>query len=130
MEQKKELHGYNQLEVLQNNLTNQDNSQYVLRTHREEFIININDIIHLEADGMYTNIVMDGDRITASKPMKDILSDLPNTFFRTHRSYAINLDQVLKPVRITQNGIMTKQKTIVPLSARKKDLFMQEVGKV
>jgi len=115
------------LDVLRNNLSKKDTQQYLLRTHREELVIEVNDIINLEADGMYTDIVLTNERITASKPMKEILSDLPDFFFRSHRSFAINLNNVELPVRITNEGVRMKTGTAVALSNRKKQAFIEQM---
>lgn len=119
------IHG---LEVLRKNLSENEQHQYLLRTHKEELLINVEDIINLEADGMYTDIVLKNDRITASKPMKEILADLPNTFYRTHRSYAVNLMQVEIPVRVSTAGIKTRVGSFVPLSNRNKQAFLEHMG--
>ena len=116
------------MEILNHNLQDQNNLMYLLRTHREEFVINVENIISLEADGMYTNIVLKNDKLTASKPMKEILEDLPDCFFRTHRSFAVNLHQVERPIRINNSGIKTTIGTFIPLSTRKKDCFMDSVN--
>jgi two-component system LytT family response regulator len=119
-----------QLDVLDHNLKTAKSQQYFVKTHREDFIINVRDIICLEADGMYTNIVLKEEKITASKPMKEILADLPNCFFRTHRSFAINLNQVEKPVRMNGSGIKTTIGTYVPLSSRNKPSFLSSIEKL
>jgi two-component system LytT family response regulator len=118
------------IELLNHNLQDQNDQQYLLRTHREEFVINVKNIISLEADGMYTNIVLKNDKLTASKPMKDILADLPDCFFRTHRSFAVNLQQVERPIRINNAGIKTTIGTFIPLSMRKKDNFLERIEKI
>lgn len=104
--------------------------QYVLKTHREEFVLKVSDIVSLEADGMYTHIVLKDERITASKPMKEILADLPETFFRTHRSYALNTEQVAKPVRIGVSGVKTSIGTFVPISSRNKAAFIAHLDRI
>lgn len=118
------------LELLEKNLQSSSNQQYYIRTHREEYIINVNDIVSLEADGMYTNIILQNEKITASKPMKEILQDLPEFFFRTHRSFAINLNQIKQPIRLSDSGIKTKTGTFVPLSARNKETFLSLLDKI
>ena len=113
-----------QLSVLSSNLLDKDNQSYLLRTHKEEFLIQVNSIVSLEADGMYTHLVLKEKKITASKPMKEILADLPSYFFRSHRSYAVNLHQIEIPVRIRPEGIKTSVGTFVPLSVRNKQQFI------
>ncbi|MDG1476116.1 MAG: response regulator [Vicingaceae bacterium] len=112
------------LAILSSNLKDNGNEKYLLRTHAEEFLINVNDIVSLEADGMYTHIVLANKKITASKPMKEILDDLPNFFFRTHRSYSVNLKQVEQPVRLTTAGVKTKIDHYVSVSTRNKNMFL------
>ncbi|MDG1330797.1 MAG: LytTR family DNA-binding domain-containing protein [Crocinitomicaceae bacterium] len=113
------------LAVLSANLKDAGNEKYLLRTHSEEFLINVNDIISLEADGMYTHIVLANKKITASKPMKEILEDLPNFFFRTHRSYSVNLKQVGHPVRLSSAGVKTKIDHYVAVSSRNRSPFLE-----
>lgn len=119
----------NGLEVLRNNLRESKEQQYLLRTHKEELVIQVNEIVSLEADGMYTHIVLLNERITASRPLKEILADLPDCFFRTHRSYAVNLHNVSIPVRISGEGVKTSV-GYVPLSGRNKQSFIERMKSV
>ncbi len=114
------------LEVLRNNLEESKEQQYLLRTHKEDVVIQVNDIVSLEADGMYTHIVLLNERITASRPLKEILSDLPDFFFRTHRSYAVNLRNVSLPIRISAEGVKTSV-GYTPLSGRNKQNFIERM---
>jgi two-component system LytT family response regulator len=113
--------------ILKNNLDQETSKQYLLRTHKEEFVLPVKNIVSLEADGMYTNIVLQDDVVTASKPMKEILSDLPDFFFRSHRSFAVNILQVERPVRIHAKGIKTQIGSFIPLSSRNKERFLEKM---
>ena len=56
--------------------------------------VNFNDIIMLEADGMYTNVsTINDETILVSKPLKFFVEILQKvkTFYRPHRSHLINL---------------------------------------
>ena len=56
--------------------------------------VNFNDIIMLEADGMYTKVSINNDKeILVSKPLKFFVDLLQKTnlFYKPHRSYFINL---------------------------------------
>lgn len=117
----------NKLEILRNNLNPNHSQQYLLRTHKEELVIQVSEIVSLEADGMYTHLVLQHEKITASKPLKEILSDLPDFFFRTHRSYAVNLNNVILPIRISNEGVKTKT-GYVPLSNPNKQAFMNALA--
>ncbi|GAA0874632.1 LytTR family DNA-binding domain-containing protein [Wandonia haliotis] len=113
-----------QLDVLQSNLQPSSDKTYFLRTHKEDYIIPTNAILYLEADGMYTHIVMEKERITASKPLKEILEELPKYIYRTHRSFAINLQNISSPIRMVNNCIELTNKDLVPLSVSRKDGLM------
>jgi len=117
------------LEVLRNNLKKANNQQYLLRTHKEELVIQLNDIVSLEADGMYTHFILEKERITASRPLKEILIDLPDYFFRTHRSHAVNLQKVILPVRISNEGIKTSV-GYIPLSSRNRQAFIDKMQSI
>lgn len=118
-------HKEEQIELLNNNLDNSKGKTYCLRTHREEYIIPIDEIIYLEADGMYTNITLKTDKITASKPLKEIIEDLSDSFFRTHRSFAVNMKNVSNPVKIKTNMLHLDDDVLVPLSSRMKNQFIK-----
>lgn len=115
------------LAVLHNNMAKADNQQYLLRTHKEDYLINVNDIVSLEADGMYTNLQLKHQTITASKPLKEILADLPSFFFRTHRSYVVNLKQLQQPIQMNADGVKTKNNQSIPVSNRNKKRFIDQL---
>lgn len=126
--EKKQGRMQQQLKVLSANLLDKDNQSYLLRTHKEEFLIQVNSIISLEADGMYTHLILNEKKITASKPMKEILEELPDYFYRTHRSYAVNLLQVVIPITIRSEGVKIMSGTYIPLSARNKKQFVDSLN--
>ncbi|MCT4664993.1 MAG: LytTR family DNA-binding domain-containing protein [Flavobacteriales bacterium] len=113
--------------VLETNLNPYDKPVYLLKTHKEEYLILIDEIISLEADGMYTHLILEKETITASKPLKEILEDLPTHFFRSHRSFGINLKQVHIPLSIKTEGIRTNINTYIPLSQRNKTSFLNKI---
>ena len=68
------------------------------------------DILWLEPDGNYTNIVTDSSRYVVRSSLKDFQDHLPaSSFFRIHRSYVINLAHVqaidLQQVKIADKFI-------------------------
>jgi two-component system LytT family response regulator len=118
-----------QIKVLQHNLSVHPNKTYYLRTHKEEFVIPISSIMYLEADGMYTNFVLIEERITASKPLKEVLKELPACMFRTHRSFAVNIENLFMPIRFLNNCIVLNNNDMVPLSANKKENLISLLNK-
>ena len=76
-------------------------------------IIKFSEILYLHGEGNYCNIVKtNGDKILSSKTLKFFQEKLPaNTFFRTHKSYIVNLQYVSrihkKPItELELNGIV------------------------
>jgi two-component system, LytTR family, response regulator len=71
-----------------------DDKNLVLINHSKGFtLVDIKDIIWLEASDNYTNLFLNGQKkIVASKTLKEFESILPPTeFFRIHRSALINI---------------------------------------
>ena len=90
--------------------------------------IPLDEIIRMEADGMYTKIytLNDGDE-TISKPLKffEHLLTSGKTFYRPHRSHICNLKFLKQYVRKDGNYIILEQGHSVPISKDKKDEFLQ-----
>lgn len=104
------------IELLKNNLESSSDKIYLLRSHQKEYYIPLVEIYYLEADGMYTKIHFKDKKIIASKPLKTILEDLPNQFIRTHRSFAVNAENVSKPLKIKNNFVELTNNQKVPIS--------------
>ena len=87
--------------------------------------VDVNEIIHFEADRAYTHVYMkNGSKLTVSKPMRvfeDIL-DNRTFFFRPHRSYLINLNYLRKYNRGESLIVMDNQ-VVVNISREKKAEF-------
>lgn len=72
--------------------------------------VKFDQMLWLEPDGNYTNIVTAGSKFVVRSSLKDILDHLPaDSFFRAHRSYVINLEHVqaidLHQVKIAEHMI-------------------------
>lgn len=86
----------------------------------------IADILYLEADGSYTHVYLtDGTKLLISKKIKAFESSLnpDNRFFRTHRSYIINLDKIKQYVKQDGGHIEMENGAIVHLARERKDEF-------
>ncbi len=72
--------------------------------------VRFDQMLWLEPDGNYTNIVTAASKFVVRSSLKDILDHLPNdSFFRAHRSFVINLGHVqaidLHQVKIAEHLI-------------------------
>lgn len=90
-----------------------------------EFVA-FNDIIMLEADGMYTKIDTVNREILISKPLKHFNELLQNvkSFYRPHRSYLVNLLHIKKYVRSDGGYILMDNDKSVSLSKDRTEEFM------
>ena len=83
------------------------------------------DIVLLEADGAYTTFYLKyGQKIVVSKKLKfyeDILSNR-SFFFRTHRSYLVNVNFIKKYSR-SENAILMDNNITISISRDRKQEF-------
>jgi two-component system LytT family response regulator len=122
------------INVLENNYSNsnKESKKIVLRTSDSIYVVNVKDIIRCEADENYTTFyLLDKQKILISKPLKEydeLLAEFG--FFRVHQSHLINLDY-FKQYKKADGGyaVMTDGSTL-PVSSRKKDLFLKEIEKL
>ncbi|WP_439504632.1 LytR/AlgR family response regulator transcription factor [Sediminibacterium sp.] len=87
-----------QYKVLRDNLSHQQDRKVVLQTSETIYVVNQDDIIFIQAEGSYTKIITATHGVlTITKKLLDfeyLESDGP--FFRTHRSYLVNLNHIKK----------------------------------
>lgn len=92
-------------------------------------LVDVQDIIRLEADGNYTNFITAHGKHIVSKSLKeydDLLSD--NNFLRIHQSHLINLNYVKKYVRGDGGHIVMQDGTTLPVSIRKKHDVLEKLS--
>lgn len=85
--------------------------------------------VYAKADGSYCKIyTIDGKVDLISKSLKEFeqLTEGYN-FFRTHKSYIINLDYVSELIKKDACQILLKNNTIIPLSVRRKNEFLSKI---
>jgi two-component system, LytTR family, response regulator len=88
--------------------------------------VHINDLVYLAADGSYTNIYLaDGQKILVSRKLKEFeyLEQHP-FFFKSHRSFIVNLNCVKQYHRNDGGMIMMNEGSKIALSRDKKEEFL------
>lgn len=93
--------------------------------------VKLDDIIVMEADGMYTKVYITNNRShIISKPLKYFVDILKNNsvFYRPHRSFCINIKHIKQFVRKDGNYIVMSNDVIVSISKDKKDEFLDIVN--
>ncbi|HYG14648.1 MAG TPA: LytTR family DNA-binding domain-containing protein [Bacteroidia bacterium] len=93
--------------------------------HEVQFV-EIEDIIHLEADSNYTTFYLENNqKIVVSHTLKEyeeILASLP--FLRVHNSYIVNLKKVKKYIKGKGGYAVMNNGATVEISPKKKDVFL------
>lgn len=78
-----------------NEARKQEQPEVVIKLGGLKKRVNIYDITHLESDGNYTHIFINGERHTSSKLLKYWLEESNlSHFVRVHRSYAVNPERI------------------------------------
>lgn len=84
------------------------------------------DIVYMEADSNYTIFhLANGSKIVASKTMAEFEQQLPGGFFRIHKSFHINLSNVVEYIKKDGNSVMMNDGALLPVSRRKIQELMQ-----
>ena len=89
--------------------------------------VNISDIIYCEAEGNYTNIYMeDGGKFVISRPLSDFEKMISNPiFFRTHKTFLINLDHIRQYVKGSGGQVIMKNGASIQVSRMRKPVLME-----
>jgi two-component system LytT family response regulator len=114
-----------------NNIQNKTISKIAISTSEGVEYIEIDKIIRFEGDGSYSKVyIVDQPYILVSKNLKEFQDLLEEkNFFRTHNSHLINLDFVKKYILKDGGYIEMKDNSIVPISRRKKESFIEIMEK-
>ncbi|MBS1645571.1 MAG: response regulator transcription factor [Bacteroidetes bacterium] len=125
---KKKSIGLEQLQILQQISTVNTIERIVLKNTEGKHFIYTKDIIYLKANNVYTEFyVRSRQKIVVSKPMKDYEILLQqNDFFKTHRSYIINIKNV-KTYHPTTLEIELVNGSVISLSRDKKKDFEERM---
>lgn len=118
-----------QFQALQHNIQPQHKRKLVLKTQESIFVIEIDDIVHCEADKNYTFFYLnDGKKILVSKTLKDYDTMLSGfSFFRVHQSHLINLNYVERYDKHDGGSVILKDGSSIPLSPAKKEQFFKNL---
>lgn len=90
--------------------------------------VEIDSISVMKADNVYTEVEMkNGEQILVSKPLKSFEKMLEQSlgFFRTHRSYLINLNAVKTFIRSDGGMIVMGNDRQIPIARERKDEFVK-----
>lgn len=132
-ESEKQVDIRRKLDELRTTLHQQQFNKIGLPVKSGMLFVPIPELIHLEADGSYTTVYVEGrDKILVSKPLKffEHLLDEGSTFYRPHRSHIFNLKYLREYVRKDGTHVILENGNILPVSKEKKDEFLEIVTSI
>lgn len=116
------------LDVLRDSFKTEQFNRIALPVAEGLLFVETSDIAYLEADGAYTEVwLKNSSKITVSKKIKffeDVLDGRPN-FFRSHRSYIVNINFIKKYSKADNALTLDNGKTIVISRDRKAEFEQQ-----
>ena len=95
-------------------------------------VFRYDDIIRIEADGCYTNVIIkDGKSRMISRTLKDFEDTLPKEqFFRIHKSHLINLNYIKDYSKFSGNIVTMTDGSKIEISRRRAPEFMRKIKTV
>jgi two-component system, LytTR family, response regulator len=111
------------------NVTAAASQKITLTTSHEMLLVNVEDIIHIEASNNYSHFYfINRPKIIVSKTLKDFEEQLSkHNFFRIHQSHLINLKYVEAVKTNDGDYVLLQQGHRVEISRRKKADFLQRL---
>lgn len=104
----------------------------VLKDSESIHFVNVNDIIHCEADGAYTRFYIVGSKpILISRLLKEydeILTEF--NFIRIHHSHLVNGKQIRRLDRANGGKLIMTNGDEVPVSQRRRDKLLDILGQI
>lgn len=123
------INGLNQIiqkvQTLRDNLTVNQLQKIALPLTDGLTFVKIEDILYFEADGSYTHVITNAEKYLVCKKLKEfdeLLQD-DSRFFRVHRSFFINVQQIKKYNKKVGATLLFDNQKIIPVAREKKSEF-------
>ena len=120
------------LNILNGNLDPENHHKKILvRTSDNIYLVKTDELLCCESDQSYTRLhLLDGKVILVSRSLREFEEMLsPIGFFRTHKSYLINMQLIDHLEKAGGGFVVMKSGMKLPLASRKRDQFMQMLEK-
>lgn len=113
------------MEALLSNVRNfsENLRKIVLKTAESIFVVDVQDIVACESDGVYTKVFLkDKRKIMVSKVLKEYDELLNGSgFIRVHKSHLVNLNYIDRFNKAEGGYLVMKDGSEIPVSQRKRD---------
>ncbi len=128
------LNQENKIRFLQENYNDSSRKldQIIISTHNNHNIINLDDIVYLEAMDGYSIVFVEPDiKHISSHPLSYYEELLPiNQFFRIHKSHLINCNKVTGFDAGRGGNVSLTNKVNLPIATRRKSLFTTFINRL
>jgi two-component system LytT family response regulator len=108
------------------------NNKMTLLKNNKMFVVNMNDIYYCEANEHEVFIFTKDDQYKISSSISEFYKKLPQSnFFRSHRSYIVNIDKIIEIIPWFNNTYMLKLQGLtaeIPVSRQNILMFKQIMG--
>jgi two-component system LytT family response regulator len=119
-------------QILQENLENNTPKQIVLHTLDDVFVVKLQDIVCLQADGSYTKFIVTNQNkpILISKNLSEFqyLEKIP-MFFRSGRSFIINIEKI-KRIDKKEQFVEMENNYQVDIATNRKNILIEKLSKM
>ncbi|AGC75520.1 LytR/AlgR family response regulator transcription factor [Nonlabens dokdonensis] len=108
-------------------------NKIALDVPRGIIFINHQDVMYLEADGMYTTFYLkNGDKELICKPLRHFVEQMhaSGLFYKPHRSYYINLNAIKEFNKKEGGHLIMENDKLVPISRDKRTEFFEMVKEI
>src|SRR4030095_142616 len=107
-------------------MTSQNNHRIALPTLKGLLFVKVSDIIYCESKGPYTKFFLkQSDKIITSRHLKEYEGLLHEyNFFRIHKSYLVNLQEIQEYVRAEGGRLIMSNGATLNVSKQRKDKFL------
>jgi two-component system LytT family response regulator len=114
-----------QIQLLRESIADQRLSKIALPLSDGLTFVDLKNVLYFEADGSYTHVVTKAKSYLVTKKIKEFDDVLTQNeqFFRCHRSYLINLQNIKKYSRKDGNSIVFENDKWIPVAREKKADF-------
>ena len=104
-------------------------SKIALPTMKGLDFVSLDEILYCSADGNYTAInVISGDKYVITRTLSEFEEMLDQSiFFRTHKSYLVNLQHIKQYIKGSGGQVILKDGTSIPVARARKELLMDVI---
>ena len=98
----------------------------MLKSSNQVHLVEIKDIVHIQADGNYSTFYLnDGRKIVISKSTKEFEEPLfDEGFHRIHKSHIVNINEMSYFDKADGGTLVMSNGDHVPVASRKRELLM------